>query len=152
MSAELQGLDLKVYLREAGDTDWKEFVCDIDKQLELTNDTTEVETGCGTFVGVKPLKANASGNAVYDIEVGGAAVSWQDAADWQLNLTPLEMLIRNQAFTSSTGNSVAQGAVVHVFMAGKMVGTTLTGPVGEVVKFSWTFKPIGLPDLSGASS
>lgn len=148
----MQGIDLKVYLREAGETEWLEFVCDIDKQLEMTNDTTEVETGCGTFVGIKPVKANVSGNAVYDIETGVSSVSYSDAADWQINRTSLELLIKNAAFTASSGNSIAEGQIVHAFMSCKIVGTTLQGTVGEVVRFSYTIKPTSTPDFSGASA
>lgn len=152
MSTALQGLDLKVYLREKGDTDWLEFVCDIDKQLKLTNETTPIDTGCGRFYGVKPIVAAPTGNAMYDVEAGDAAVSWNDWANWQLNKTVLEMLIKNAAFTSDSGNAIAEGSVVHVFMTGKAVDSNLNGAVGDVTKFSWTFQPNGLPVLSGTSS
>jgi hypothetical protein len=152
MSTALQGLDLIVYVRESGDTDWKSLVCDIDKKLSLTNDVTPIQTACGYFFGVQPVKGEVSGNAMYDVETGASSVSWQDAANWQIARTNLDFLIKNAAYTAENGDSITAGEVVHAFMTGKITKTELSGKVGEVVQFSYTFTPTGTPVLSGTSS
>lgn len=152
MAAILDATDVKVQVREVGDTEWKVMTCEVDEQSELTNDTTETDTKCGTFFGTKEAKGNISGNAVYNVSPEADEVTLTDVRNWQRNKTNLEMLIENEAFVTSEGDSIAEGAALHEFWTGKFVGSTRTGAVGDVIKFSWTFKPQGLPILSGSSS
>lgn len=151
MAVELQAVDVKVQVREVGDTEWLTLVCEIDEQSELTNDTTETDTKCGTFVGVKEAKANVSGNAVYNADPESSEVSLEQVRNWQISKTLLEMLIENEAFTASDGSSIAEGAALHEFYTGRFVQSTRTSPVGDINKFSWTFKPQGTPNYTGTS-
>lgn len=149
---DIQAVDIKVQIREVGDTEWKVLVCELDSQLELTNEITETESKCGNHVGYKPVKANNSGNAIFNVDPEATEVSYNDVRGWQINRTPLEMLVENEAFTAEDGSPVAEGAVMHYFYAGRFVASTMTGTVGDVGKFSWTFKPTGTPSDGGASS
>lgn len=152
MANAIDSVDVKVQVREVGDTTWKTLVCEIDSQFQLSNETTETDTKCGTFFGVKVAKGNNSGNAVFNATPGANEVSYDDVANWQINRTALEMLVENEAFTGEDGTSYTEGQVIHYFYSGKFVDSTLTGPVGEVMKFSWTFKPTGTPNIGGTSS
>lgn len=151
MALAIQGLNMVAQVREVGDTEWLTIVCEIDSQMQLTNDVTEVDTKCGTFAGIKTLKANISGNAVYNVDPEAAEVTWNDIAQWQIDTALLEFLYKNTAFTATDGSPIADGAVIHVFNTGQFVDSTIQGTVGELGKFSWTFKPSGIPVLGGAS-
>lgn len=149
--ADLESLDLKVQVREVGGTTWETLVCELDSQFELTNDVSEIESKCGNHTSVKPVKSNNSGNAVFDVDPGANLVSYNDVRNWQINRTNLEMLVENEAYTAEDGTSFTEGQVVHYFYTGKFVNSVLTGPVGEVMKFSWTFKPSSTPVDDGTS-
>ena len=152
MATEVQGIDIKVQVREVGDTTWQTLVCEIDSQFQHTNDTTETDTKCGTFNGVKDVKGNYSGNAVFNVVPGANEVSYEDVLNWQINKTLMEMLVENEAYTSEAGDPITEGQVIHYFATGRFVDSTLTGATGDVGKFSWTFKPTGVPTIGGASS
>jgi hypothetical protein len=148
----IDGNDVVVRIREAGDSTWKTLVCEVDETIELTNDVTETDTKCGPAVGVKVMKGNCSGNGVCHADPSSTEVTWNDIANWQTNRTALEFLMENEAFTAENGTNVAEGATIHVFAPGKFVQSTLTAATGEVVKFAWTFKPTSTPSFSGTSS
>lgn len=150
--ADIQGIDIKVQVREVGQTDWKTLVCEIDSQFQHTNDVTETDTKCGTFNGVKEVKGNYSGNAVWNVAPGGTEVSYEEVLNWQIAKTLLEMLIENEAFTPESGSPIAEAAVLHIFVTGRFVDSTLTGATGDIGKFSWTFKPNGVPNTAGTSA
>lgn len=152
MAVEIQGVDIIVRVREAGETDWLELVCEIDNTVDHSNDTTETKTKCGKFVGIDEMSGNYSGNAVSNAVPGAGEASYEQILTWQKARTPLEILIENEAFTSSSGSPIAEGSAVHVFAEGKFTQTVLTSPTGEVVKFSWTFKPTGNINISGTST
>lgn len=152
MATILDALDVKVQVREVGDVAWKVLTCELDEQSQLTNDTTETDTKCGTFFGTKEAKGNISGNAAFNVSPTGSEVTLTDVRNWQINRTNLEMLIENEAFTASDGDSINEGEVLHEFWSGKFVDSTRTGAVGDIIKFSWTFKPQGLPVFSGLSA
>jgi hypothetical protein len=152
MATEIQGIDFKVQVREAGDTDWKRFVCEIDSQFQHSNDTQETDTKCGTFNGIKNLKGNYSGNAVFNVDPDADEVSYNQVLTWQKAKTRLEFLIENEAYTAEDGTSIAEAAVLHIFASGRFVDSTLQGAVGDIGKFSWQFKPTGEPTISGSSS
>jgi hypothetical protein len=149
---DIQALDIKVQVREVGDTDWLDLVCELDSQFELSNDVSEVESKCGSHVGVKRVKGNNSGNAVFNVAPENTEISYSQVRAWQIARTPLQMRVINEAFTADDGTNYAEAAVMHYFYTGKFVNSVLQGPVGEVGKFSWTFKPTGTPVDSGASS
>jgi len=148
----IDGNDVVVRIREAGDTEWKELVCEVDETAEHTNDVTETDTKCGPAVGVKEMKGNYTGNGVAHADPEATEVSWSDVVNWQKNRTPLEFLMENEAYTAEDGSSIAEGAAIHIFAPGKFVQSSLTAATGEVVKFAWTFKPTSTPSFSGASS
>lgn len=152
MAQELQAIDIKVQVREVGQSTWKNMTCEIDSQFQLTNDVSETDTKCGTFNGVKDAKGNYSGNAVYNVSPGATEVSWEDVANWQINKTLLEFLVENESFTAEDGSTIAEAAVLHIFSTGRFVDSTLTGATGDIGKFSWTFKPTGVPNISGTSA
>lgn len=149
---DIQSIDIIVYVREVGDTDWKQLVCEIDSQFELVNDVSEIESKCGIHIGVKPVKSNNSGNAVFNVDPESDELSYNDVRNYQINRTALEMLVVNGAFTSESGTSYTEGQIMHYFYTGKFVNSVLQGPVGEVGKFSWSFKPSGTPNDNGSSS
>lgn|GEM_PF-4251655 len=128
-------------VREAGETTWLTLVCEIDESIDHTNDVSETDTKCGTFNGVKEMKGNYTGNAVSNADPGATEASYSQILTWQKARTRVEFLHENEAFTASDGSPIAEGAAVHVYATGRFVQTTLTSPVGEVVKFAWTFKP-----------
>jgi hypothetical protein len=138
----LQGADVEFMVREAGSSDvWRRMVCSIDDQFELTNETTETDTKCGTYIGIKPVKANISGNAVFNTEATGSEVSYEDVTNWQINNTPMEFIYRNEAYTSGSGSTVAAGDVLYFTGAGYFSATMYNGTNGQIGQFSWTFKP-----------
>ena len=148
----IDGNDVKVQIREAGDTEWKELVCEVDETFEHTNDVSEIDTKCGPAVGVKVMKGNYTGNGVVHANPSASELSWSDIVNWQRNRTALEMLIENETFTAEDGTSIAEGSAIHIYAPGKFVQSTLTEATGEVVKFAWTFKPTSTPTFSGTSS
>ena len=152
MATEIQALDIKVQVREVGDTTWKSLVCEIDSQYQHTNDVTETDTKCGTFNGVKDMKGNYSGNAVFNVVPGGSELSYDEVLNYQRNKTLLEMLIENEAYTAEDGTPITEGSVLHIFARGRFVDSTLTGATGDIGKFSWTFKPNGTPVIDGTSA
>lgn len=140
--AELQAVDIVFKVREAGTSDaYKELVCTIDDQLQLTNDVTETNTRCGTKIGVSEAKGTLSGNATCNISPTSSEVSYDDVAGYQIDRTNLDYEYKNEAFTDEDGNSVAEGAVLNFSGTGKFVDTTFTGADKDVAKFSFQFKP-----------
>lgn len=152
MAIEIQGVDVIVRVREVGETDWLTLVCQMNESIEHTNDVSEKDTKCGTFNGVKVMKGNYTGNAVCNAVPGVSEASFMMVLNWQNDRTPLEMLIENEAYTAESGDNVAEGAAIHIFSTGKFVQSNLQTQTGEVAEFSWTFKPTGVPVISGSSS
>jgi hypothetical protein len=148
----IDGNDVKVQIREAGDTTWKELVCEVDETFEHTNDVTETDTKCGPAVGTKEMKGNYTGNGVANANAGASEVSWSNIVTWQRARTALEILIENEAYVAEDGTPIAEGTEIHIYAPGKFVQSTLTAATGEVVKFAWTFKPTATPTFSGTSS
>jgi hypothetical protein len=140
----IQGLDVAFRVRVAGSgTAFKELVCSIDDQFQLTNDTNEKDTKCATFVGIKEAKGNISGNAVCNIAPTSSEASYKDVSGWQIAKTLMEFQYHNEAFTDANGDPVTAGAAIYFTGEGRFVDTTLKAPTGETVDFSWTFKPSG---------
>lgn len=152
MATEIQGNDIIVRVREVGESEWLQLVCEIDESIEHTNDVSETDTKCGTFNGVKEMKGNYTGNAVCNASPTSGECSYNQILQWQADREPIEILIENEAFTAESGDSVAEGEAVHIFATGKFVASTLTAQTGEVVQFSWTFRPTGTPVIDGSSS
>jgi len=148
----IDGNDVKVQIREAGDTTWLELVCEVDETFEHTNDISETDTKCGPAVGVKEMKANYTGNGVVNANAAAGEISWANIVTWQRARTSLEILIENEAYVAEDGTSIAEGSEIHIFAPGKFVQSTLTAATGEVIKFAWTFKPTSTPTFSGTSS
>lgn len=140
MANEIQGLDIVFEVQEDGDSasDWQVLVCEIDSQSELTNDVTEVDTKCGTFAGIKEMKGNYTGNAVCNATPTATEASYEDVVGWQKDRTRMNFRFRNTASGSVLANE-------GVFQQGEgyFVASTLQGTNGEIVQFSWTFKPVG---------
>jgi hypothetical protein len=137
----VQGSEVVVLFREAGTSDaYKTLVCEIDNQFELTNDTTETDTKCGTYVGIKDPKGTISGNAVYNVDTEATEISYSDVAAWQKANTLLDYKYINLAFDSGAG-AHAEAAVVSHTGQGRFSQSQFKGTNGEVGQFSWTFKP-----------
>lgn len=151
MSVTLDGVKIKVQVREAGTSTWKRMTCELDSTEEMTNDVNEVTSKCGNHVTVQPIKENVSGNAVCNADPGVNEVSWNDVRDWQRGRDLLEMLIENEAFTAEDGTSYAEAEVLHHFYVGKFVQSSGSGGVTGPAQFSWAFKPTTESDDSGAS-
>lgn len=151
MAITIDAINLKVQVREAGGTDWDTLTCEVDSQFQHTNDITETDSKCGNHVGVKNMKGNYSGNAVFNVSPSSSELSYDEVLNYQQNKTALEMLIENEAYTAEDGSSIAEGAVVHIWAEGRFVDSTLTGSTGDVGKFSWTFKPTTIV-VTGASA
>lgn len=152
MSLIMDALNTGVRVREVGSGTWLELQCEIDAQAATTISSTTTVTKCGSFSGFQPEDVQYSGNAAYDIDTGGTAVSYNDIRDWMANNTEVEFLYYNKAFTNSAGTPVAEGALLHEFSAGQFLNLTLTSAVGDVVKFSWGYKPSSPVDTTGASA
>lgn len=141
----LQAVYIQFQVREAGTSDpYKELVCTIDDQLQLTNDVTETNTRCGNKVGVSEAKGNISGNATYNITPTSAEASYDDVSDWQIAKTSLEFKYQNEAFTDDAGTSHLEGSILSFTGEGKFVDSTFTGGDKDVAKFSFTFKPTSI--------
>jgi hypothetical protein len=151
MAVETQSIDTVTRVREAGDTTWLTLVCSINTALDHTNDVSEKDTKCGTFYGVKDMKGNYTGSAVSNAVPGVNEASYNTVLNWQKNKTPVEFLHENEAYTAENGNNIAEGAAIHVFAVGKFVQTTLTDNNGEVLEFSFTYKPTTI-NISGTSA
>lgn len=137
----IQGVDIFFRVRAAGSSDtFQEMVCTIDDQIQLTNETTETDTRCGTYVGVKEAKATLSGNAVFNTDTTATEVSYDDVSTFQIAKTLLEFEYGNDAFTDGSGNSIAEGAVLYFTGQGRFTDSTFQGTTGEVGRFSFTFK------------
>lgn len=148
----IDGNDVNVYIREAGDSTWKVLTCEETDTAEHTNEVTETKTKCGPAVGIDEMKGNYTGNGVQNADPGATEVTWNDVVNWQKNRTPLEFLMKNEAFVAEDGSNIAEGATVHIFAPGKFIQSSLTAATGDIVKFAWTFKPTSTPTFSGASS
>lgn len=121
--ADIQSNQLKTQFREVGSSTWLTLNCETDNNETLTNEVSEVDSKCGPHVGIKPAKAEVSGNAIYDIEADGSTtVSYEQMRNWQLNRTELECLIENIAFTSN-GASYTEADIVHHFYTGWVIST-----------------------------
>lgn len=138
----LQAVDIQFLVRQAGTSDaYKELVCTIDDQLQLTNDITETTTRCGTKIGISEAKATISGNATNNITPTTTEASYDDVSTWQIGKTSLDFKYQNEACEDENGNSYAAGAIFSFTGTGYFVDSTQTGGDKEVSKFSFSFKP-----------
>lgn len=138
----LQADDIVFEVRVVGDSgEFKTLVCELDNQLQLTNDVSETDTKCGTHVGIKRAKGNISGNASHNVVPTSLEVSYNMVADWQLNKALLEYRYKNAAFTAGDGSAIGEGEAVYFTGQGRFVDSTYQGSTGEIMQFSWTFKP-----------
>lgn len=140
-----QGVDVLFQVRVSGasPTTWKTIVCDLDDQAEMDNESTEVDTKCGTFTGVKEMKASYSGNAVSNAAPTSLEASYQDVVGWQKDRTLLDFRYLNMAF-----GSIAEGESLFQTGTGRFSNSVLTAATGETMQFSWTFSPEGEIDLT----
>lgn len=141
----VQGTDIIIKLREAGTSDdWQQMVCEIDNQLQLTNDVTEKDSKCGTHIGIKPTKGNISGNAVHNTDPTSTEISYNGAVTWQKARQLLEFEYVNAAYTDAEGNAVGEGAEISQTGTAYFTDTTFKGNNGEVSEFSFTLKPVSI--------
>lgn len=140
MATNIQGSLILLAVREAGgsDDEWRRVTCSIDDQLELDNEITETDTKCGTFTGIKEVKATVSGNATVNASPTSSEFSWKDVALWQKNKTLLDWKYYNAA-----DDTTAEGEAVYAEGQGNFTNSVNQGTNGETSQFSWTLSPQG---------
>jgi hypothetical protein len=138
MATEIQGIDDIFEVREVGEEDWLRLVCEVDNSAEMDNEVSETDTKCGTFVGVKEMKGNFSGNAVSNATPTSSEASYEQVVAWQKATTLLEFRNYNAAF-----GAIAESAAYHFEGQGRFTNTNKSSASGEVVQFSWTLSPSG---------
>lgn len=148
MATEVQALDDIFEVRVAGDSPgpWKRLVCEIDNSAELDNETSEVDTKCGTFTGVKEMKGTYSGNAVSNAKPLSTEASYKEVIQWQKDKTLLDFRNYNEA-----AGDVTLGEAYHHSGQGRFTNSNKTATVGDVVQFAWTFTPTGEIELDAIS-
>lgn len=136
---ELQGQDVEFLVRVADTGEFKELVCDGEFTLDITNDVSTTKTKrCGTFKGVLAPDFKINGKAVCNTEPTVNEVSYDQVANWQINTTKVEWIIRNQAY-----GTYAAGEALRFSGYGYFVSSQ--APFGnDVVTFNWNLEGIGI--------
>lgn len=144
--SEIQGSLINMKFRVNGTTDeFKTLVCTTDSQFQITNETSQRRTNCGTKTGISDATFNASGNAVQNPDPTEEEVSYNQAKAWQVGKTKLDFQYLSDA---DVANGLAEGDGVNNFGSGYITETTFTGSAEAdgVGSFSWAFTGTGTLD------
>lgn len=142
----IQAINVPFQLSADNGLTWLTLVCVSEHTQPLTADTTDTNTQCGVAVGLGPVKFNPTFNAVANIDNTVGQVSLQQAKIWAINQTYLKYRVQDPQTSTSAGGSVGSNDYLSGF--GYLNGITTTYTVGDVVKFSGTFKGVGIPSYT----
>jgi hypothetical protein len=138
-ATEVQGVDLEFLLRDAGSADdFKEMVCEETLTFDLNNEVQTTKTKCGTFKGVQVADFKANGSGVCNVTPTLSEYSYDALQDDQIAITKKEFIIRNKSF-----GVIGAGEAIRMGGDGYFVTSQLSGNVGEVCKFTWSFEGVG---------
>lgn len=144
--SEIQGKLINMKVRVNGTADaFKTLVCTEDSQFQITNETTQRRTNCGTKTGIADAVFNASGNAVQNPTPTTSEVSYNDVKGWQLNKTKLDFKYISDA---DVANGLTEGEGVNNFGSGYFTESTFQGSAEAdgIGSFSWSFTGTGTLD------
>jgi len=139
---EIQGSHVGFYTRAYGSTDvFKRLVCEDTLTFDLANAVTSTLTKCGYFKGVSVPDFKANGTAVNNTTPGAAELSYDDVFGYQTTIQKLEFVIQNEAY-----GTVGEGAEIRLSGAGYFTNSQGSASANDVVKFTWAFEGVGVPD------
>lgn len=141
---EVLGSHIGFYVRTYGSSSpFKRLVCEESVTFDLTNAVTSTLTKCGYFKGVSIPDFKANGSAVNNITPDSSELSLKEVHDYQIALTKLEFVVQNEAH-----DSVTAGQEIYMEGAGYFTAAPATAAANDVVKFTWNFEGVGVPNTT----
>lgn len=144
--ADVQGSLVNMWVRVSGTLNpFKQLVCTEDSSFDITNETTERRTNCGTKTGVSDATFSASGNAVQNPNPTSLEVSYNDVKAWQIGKTKLDFNYKNNP---DVGAGLDEGEGINNYGSGYFTSTSASASADAdgLLSFSWTFSGTGTLD------
>ena len=148
-ASTIQGLNIGFYVRNYGTTNaFKRLVCEDNLNFDINNDVSTVKTKCGVFKGIDVADFKANGSGVCNLTPTASELSLDALQVVQVARTKQEFVLQNEAYTDSSGASIAIGHQVKLSGAGYFTASQLQAGVNDPMKFTWNFEGEGTLTLT----
>jgi hypothetical protein len=142
---EIQGSSVLAEFSFDGAT-FKTMVCLTDQSLDGSISDNTTETQCGPIVSIGEPSYTLSGSATVNAAQTSTEVSYEDVLAWFNNKT--KVFAKLQSPLNPGGITLALGGAFYHYIQGYFTGVSLSAAVGDIVKFTWTFKGVGVMDIT----
>lgn len=143
---EIQGSSVLAEFSVDGAT-FKTMVCLTDQSLDGSISDNTTETQCGIIVSLGAPTYTLTGSATVNSSQSSTEVTYEDVVNWFNTKTAIFAKLVSPV-NPSPGITQALGGAFYHYGQGYFTGVSLTSAIGDIVKFSWTFRYTGTLDVT----